>query len=154
MPPGAVQELLRARRLAPALQFIALPFIEPTAFDQLLWSCDCLLVRGEDSFIRAQWAAKPMMWHIYPQAKQAHEAKLQAFHQRYSIGMPVQSRLAWEAFSWAWNRGQDVSTLWPEWLKHREVLKSHARVWQQALGQKASLQSCLQRLWQDHAGKL
>jgi uncharacterized repeat protein (TIGR03837 family) len=154
VPPGAVQELLRARQLPPAVQFIALPFIEPTAFDQLLWSSDCLLVRGEDSFVRAQWAAKPMIWHIYPQAEQAHEAKLQAFHQRYTASMPLQPRLAWEAFSWVWNRGQDVSTLWPEWLKHREALESHAQVWQQSLGQKANLQSCLQRLWQDHAGKL
>jgi uncharacterized repeat protein (TIGR03837 family) len=154
VPPGAVQEQLYGRSLPPALQLIALPFIEPTPFDQLLGSCDWLLVRGEDSFVRAQWAAKPFVWHIYPQAEQAHEPKLQAFHQRYTASMPAETRLAWEAFSWAWNRGKDVSSLWPNLLKLTEHLKSHAQVWQQTIGQNACLQSCLQRLWQERAGKL
>ena len=33
-----------------------------------LWACDLNFVRGEDSFVRAQWAAQPFVWHIYPQA--------------------------------------------------------------------------------------
>jgi hypothetical protein len=36
-------------------------------------------VRGEDSVIRALWADKPFVWHIYPQDDQAHHIKLQAF---------------------------------------------------------------------------
>ncbi|MCK7501685.1 MAG: elongation factor P maturation arginine rhamnosyltransferase EarP [Comamonadaceae bacterium] len=27
----------------------------------------CNFVRGEDSFVRAQWAARPLVWQIYPQ---------------------------------------------------------------------------------------
>lgn len=37
------------------------------------------LVRGEDSLVRALWAGKPLVWHIYPQDDDAHVAKLSAF---------------------------------------------------------------------------
>jgi uncharacterized repeat protein (TIGR03837 family) len=36
-------------------------------------------VRGEDSLIRALWAGKALVWHIYPQEDGAHAAKLNAF---------------------------------------------------------------------------
>jgi uncharacterized repeat protein (TIGR03837 family) len=48
-------------------------------YDELLWSCDLNFVRGEDSFVRAQWAGKPFVWHIYPQADDVHRVKLDAF---------------------------------------------------------------------------
>ena len=57
-------------------------FVSQAEFDGLLCLADVLLVRGEDSFVRAQWAAKPMLWHIYPQAELAHLPKLQAFWAR------------------------------------------------------------------------
>ena len=30
-------------------------------YDHLLWQCDINFVRGEDSFVRAQWAGKPFI---------------------------------------------------------------------------------------------
>ena len=48
-------------------------------YDHLLWSCDLNFVRGEDSLVRALWAGKPFVWHIYPQHDNAHHAKLDAF---------------------------------------------------------------------------
>ncbi len=56
-----------------------LPLLEQTDFDHLLWACDLNFVRGEDSVVRALWAGKPFVWHIYPQDDDAHQAKLQAF---------------------------------------------------------------------------
>lgn len=56
-----------------------LPFLTQTDFDHLLWSCDLNIVRGEDSLVRALWAAKPFIWQIYPQQDDAHHAKLEAF---------------------------------------------------------------------------
>ena len=50
-----------------------------TQFDELLWACDLNFVRGEDSLVRAIWAGKPFVWHIYPQHDGAHDAKLTAF---------------------------------------------------------------------------
>ena len=55
-------------------------------YDLLLWSCDFNAVRGEESFIRAQWAGRPLVWHIYPQEDDAHWDKLNAFLELYSQG--------------------------------------------------------------------
>ncbi|MES2634095.1 MAG: elongation factor P maturation arginine rhamnosyltransferase EarP [Pseudomonadota bacterium] len=56
-----------------------LPLLPQAGYDHLLWSCDLNFVRGEDSLVRALWAGKPFIWHIYPQDDDAHHAKLDAF---------------------------------------------------------------------------
>ncbi|MGL5553141.1 MAG: elongation factor P maturation arginine rhamnosyltransferase EarP, partial [Plesiomonas shigelloides] len=65
------------------LSLQVLPFTDQRGFDRLLWSCDFNFIRGEDSFVRAQWAAVPVIWHIYPQEEEAHMEKLDAFLERY-----------------------------------------------------------------------
>lgn len=62
-----------------AVSFFQLPYLPQIEFDHLLWACDFNFVRGEDSLVRAIWAGKPFIWHIYPQADGAHQAKLAAF---------------------------------------------------------------------------
>jgi uncharacterized repeat protein (TIGR03837 family) len=71
-------------RLGPAMQrgrlrAAVLPRVPQSEYDLLLRACDMNLVRGEDSFVRAQWAGKPFIWQIYPQQDGAHAAKLDAF---------------------------------------------------------------------------
>ncbi len=56
-----------------------LPALTQVDYDPLLWACDLNFVRGEDSLVRALWAARPFIWHIYPQDDGAHAAKLEAF---------------------------------------------------------------------------
>jgi uncharacterized repeat protein (TIGR03837 family) len=60
-------------------RFEKLPSMTQTQFDALLSSCDLNFVRGEDSLVRALWAGKPFIWHIYPQDDGAHGPKLKAF---------------------------------------------------------------------------
>lgn len=55
-----------------------IPTLTQPEFDHLLWACDLNFVRGEDSLVRALWANKPFVWHIYPQHDDAHHAKLAA----------------------------------------------------------------------------
>ena len=62
----------------------AIPFVPQDDYDRLLWCSSVNFVRGEDSFVRAQWAARACAWHIYPQAEAAHWAKLEAFLARYT----------------------------------------------------------------------
>ncbi|HSI55660.1 MAG TPA: elongation factor P maturation arginine rhamnosyltransferase EarP [Ramlibacter sp.] len=62
-----------------ALAIDFLPLLTQPEFDHLLWACDLNFVRGEDSLVRALWAGKPLVWHIYPQHDDAHRAKLAAF---------------------------------------------------------------------------
>ncbi len=67
-----------------ALTVRVLPFVAQPDYDKLLWACDLNFVRGEDSFVRAQWAGKPFIWHLYPQDENLHHVKLRAFLQRYA----------------------------------------------------------------------
>lgn len=55
------------------------PFLRQADYDRLLWACAFNFVRGEDSWIRAIWAARPFVWQPYPQADGAHRAKRDAF---------------------------------------------------------------------------
>lgn len=87
-----------AARTRGALTVRVLPFVAQPEYDKLLWACDLNFVRGEDSFVRAQWAAKPFIWHIYPQDENLHHMKLRAFLQRYAAD--IESLIA---FSLRWN---------------------------------------------------
>ncbi|MEY4138481.1 MAG: hypothetical protein RLZZ371_663 [Pseudomonadota bacterium] len=62
-----------------ALSVDYLPHLSQIEFDHLLWACDVNFVRGEDSLVRALWAGKPLVWHIYPQHDGVHAHKLEAF---------------------------------------------------------------------------
>ena len=76
-PLAAVQAALDQRCPEPVWR--ALAHTDQGGFDELLWACDLNFVRGEDSLVRALWAGRAFVWHIYPQDDQAHHAKLEAF---------------------------------------------------------------------------
>ena len=86
-----------------------LPRLTQRGYDQLLWSCDLNFVRGEDSLVRAIWAGKPFVWHIYPQHDNAHHAKLEALLDW--LAAPASMR----RFHRAWNGMEHVETFWPGW---------------------------------------
>ncbi|MBK1779749.1 elongation factor P maturation arginine rhamnosyltransferase EarP [Advenella sp. WQ 585] len=71
------------------LQVIRLPFIDQRDYDRLLWLGSLNFVRGEDSFIRAIWAARPFIWQIYEQQDHAHIIKLDAWLASSQTSMPV-----------------------------------------------------------------
>ena len=77
-----VPALVGAALTRGALTVRVIPFLPQPDYDRLLWACALNFVRGEDSFVRAQWAGKPFIWHIYPQDKNLHHVKLWAFLQR------------------------------------------------------------------------
>jgi len=106
-----------------------LPFISQDDYDRLLWCCDFNLVRGEDSFVRAQWAARPMLWHIYRQQEDAHQSKLQAFLAHYLAQMPADSAHALAAFWHQWNNHQPLAANWRHLLEHWSALQNHAECW-------------------------
>lgn len=77
---GAAKGPHRTSGGAGALSLSYLPHLPQTAYDELLWACGLNFVRGEDSLVRALWAGRPFVWHIYPQPEDnAHHAKLAAF---------------------------------------------------------------------------
>jgi uncharacterized repeat protein (TIGR03837 family) len=91
-----------------ALTLRVLPFVPQPDYDRLLWACDLNVVRGEDSWVRAQWAGKPFVWHIYPQDENLHHKKLRAFLNRYAPDID-----SLQAFMLHWNGAQAVEADWP-----------------------------------------
>lgn len=99
------------------LEIVILPFMAQADFDRLLWLCHFNIVRGEDSFVRAQWAGRPFLWHIYPQEGGAHLSKLDAFLSVYGSVMPVAAALATGSLWKAWNRGMGIAEAWERYQK-------------------------------------
>ncbi|WP_434557931.1 elongation factor P maturation arginine rhamnosyltransferase EarP [Pseudomonas sp. Z5-35] len=112
-----------------ALTVQVLPFMRQDQYDQLLWCCDFNAVRGEDSFVRAQWAARPMLWHIYQQEEDVHLEKLEAFLRLYTEGLCGPAKKAISGLWRAWNAGQDMTEHWKLFCEQRQELAEHAQAW-------------------------
>jgi uncharacterized repeat protein (TIGR03837 family) len=115
----------------------ALAFTEQPGYDALLWASDVNFVRGEDSFVRAQWAARPFVWHIYPQADDAHLPKLDAALAHYTRTLSKDARAALERFWHAWNGTGRPD--WAEFQRHYPAFKRRAASWAAELGQVGDL---------------
>lgn len=111
------------------LQVRILPFTGQDSYDRLLWACDCNFVRGEDSFVRAQWAARAFIWHIYPQQEDAHWLKLFAFLDIYSSDLAPEAVAGLRAFWETWNRQAGAGAAWPAFWRHHAALGEHNRRW-------------------------
>jgi len=85
-PAAQLRAILGASMRRGTLRALMLAYLTQKDYDHLLWACDLNLVRGEDSFVRAQWAARPFLWQAYPQTDDAHALKLQAFLERFLAG--------------------------------------------------------------------
>jgi uncharacterized repeat protein (TIGR03837 family) len=101
--PGHATEQLRQQGLPSHLRVLPLPWLAQPDYDRLLWSCDLNAVRGEDSVVQALWAGAPLLWQIYPQDDGVHAAKLQAFVDLYTAGMPAALAGSVRQAMWHWN---------------------------------------------------
>ncbi len=120
-----------------------IPFLEHERYDQLLWACDLNFVRGEDSFVRAQWAARPFVWHIYPQNDNAHRVKLDALLDLYFADQCAATAKQVRAFWHGWNGDGLTATAWGAWLESRASIASQAIVWEEKLARQADLATTL-----------
>jgi uncharacterized repeat protein (TIGR03837 family) len=127
------------------LTVAVVPFVDQDGFDRRLWASDFNVVRGEDSFVRAQWAGQPYLWHIYPQEGDAHLAKMDAFLTRVEANLPDAAREAQRAFWFAWNTQDPVSTplAWPAYRASMPALGVLSRAWARALARQTDLASGL-----------
>jgi len=123
----------------------AVPFLEQGRYDELLWACDLNFVRGEDSFLRAQWAARPLVWQIYPQANGAHLVKLDAFLRLYCAALPQTTVALLRQFWQAWNAGAVERALWTRLAAGLPGLHEHAMRWDEELALQDDLLSRLLR---------
>jgi uncharacterized repeat protein (TIGR03837 family) len=125
------------------------PFLPQDRYDQLLWACDVNFVRGEDSFVRAQWAGRPFVWNVYPTDDGAHWVKLSAFLARYTAGLDRTHAAALTTLWEAWNRREaspsqenvkpGLPEAWAEFAARLEVFCEHAKQWSTKLGHRPDL---------------
>ena len=121
------------------LALAIVPFIAQDDYDKLLWVCDINFVRGEDSFVRAQWAARPLVWHAYPQTENAHRLKLDAFLARYGAALPPDPAAALGSLAIAWNGEGDAGAAWHQFAAALPALRTHAESWAEALAVQSGL---------------
>jgi len=114
-----------------ALRVQILPFIDQADYDRLLWACDINFVRGEDSCVRALWAGKPFIWHIYPQDNLVHLEKLRALSHLMTADLPKEIADSIENSWLAWNGHGSISSAWLNFNTHRTELENHAKIWSQ-----------------------
>ena len=146
--PHPGQSLTRGRLIVAGI-----PFLAQDDYDRLLWASDINFVRGEDSFVRAQWAGRPFVWNAYAQSGNAHALKLDAFLARYEDGLAPGPAAVLGTFSRAWNDAGEgeptVGALWPALVGARSALDEYARTWAQALAVQADLASALVKFVSD-----
>ena len=131
------------------LEVLVVPFLPQDRYDRLLWACDVNFVRGEDSFVRAQWAARPFVWNVYPTDDGAHWVKMSAFLARYTEALDRTHAGALTALWEAWNRPSEVvegqparpavSGAWPAFAARLPALEAHAQQWSRQLAAQRGL---------------
>lgn len=127
-----------------ALTLKTVPFFDQDDYDRLLWACDLNFVRGEDSFVRAQWARRPCVWQIYPQAEAVHQIKLDAFLDRYLHAWPHEAAAHVRAFWHAWNREDpQLGALWASYWRTMLSSRSLTAAWADSLQAQGDLASHL-----------
>ena len=84
LAPGEASDMLeRALKGDARFNVVRLPFVPQEEFDDILRAVDGAVIRGEDSFVRAQLAGTPLLWATYPTEDKAHEIKLDAWLARF-----------------------------------------------------------------------
>ena len=126
-----------------ALSLEPIPFLPQDEYDRLLWRCDINFVRGEDSFLRAQWAGKPFVWQIYEQDEEAHLVKLEAFLDRYTATLSQDDQVSLKAIFRAWNTGRDLASAWQGFIAKRSEIEAHTQHWAAELAKSPDLATAL-----------
>jgi uncharacterized repeat protein (TIGR03837 family) len=132
------------------LTIAAIPFLDVDQYDRLLWACDVNFVRGEDSFVRAQLAARPLVWQAYVQSEDTHIDKQAAFLDRYVEGLDNAAAAALRAVHDVWNRqSPGIANCWSAFLDARAAATEHARGWAARITRGGSLAIKLAEFCQD-----
>jgi len=135
VPPGKPRQAVEgcAGRKGPwsqgRLTLVPMGFVPQADFDALLRGFDVNFVRGEDSFVRAQWAESPFVWQIYPQEDSAHQDKLDAFLDCYTRDALPNIQRAITDMHQAWNTGANVGAAWNNFRHFLPEIRAHNHRW-------------------------
>ena len=130
------------------LTVTVLPFLSQVEYDALLRGCDLNFVRGEDSWVRAIWAAKPFIWQPYVQEEGAHLEKLNAFLTHFYANFN-QKELLWKAHQY-WAAGHAPPHFWNDFLAQLPALATYMQAQSHAQALQTDLASRLVLFSQQH----
>jgi len=124
-----------------ALRVHAFGWVPQSDFDRLLWCCSAAFVRGEDSLVRAHWAAIPFIWQPYRQRDRSHHDQLDAWLERWQPFLSEPAAQAQVSLARAWDRGDrdHLPAAWSEWLECLPELQTGAAAWSRQLAAGPSL---------------
>jgi len=156
LPEGVAEEAVRAvlgralppgqRARAGALTIARFPFLDQSAYDRLLWSCELNFVRGEDSWIRAHWAHRPFLWQPYPQTAGTHLVKLDAFLARMLAPEPASASVIRSAML-GWNGAAPFVPAWRNFAAALPRVAPNYQRWAASLEREPDLASRLCRFF-------
>jgi hypothetical protein len=118
-------------------------------FDRALQACDFNLVRGEDSFVRAHWAAAsrwrvPFVWQPYRQEGMAHRDKLDGWLDQ--VFRPSHAMVHLEALHFVFNGMAEhpgVAACWTGMLADWAAMRDHLQDACRGLAQQPALEDRL-----------
>lgn len=120
-------------------EITVIPFLSQIDYDLLLALCDVNFVRGEDSWIRAIWAGKPMVWLPYQQSENTHLQKLDAFLKRYLALADDEVKVQVTSVMQAWATGAWSDERWRDLISNRDHIMRHAQAYACQLSQQPDL---------------
>jgi len=119
-----------------SLEIRRVPMLSQDDYDRLLWACDLNIVRGEDSWIRAHWAARPFIWQPYPQSEGTHLHKLDAFLSRIADTLGGDADVAvrtMRGMMRAWSTGENRAEAWRTYRAHWAAVSAVHERWRRYL---------------------
>ena len=134
---GDVPHAGQSRVTRPRSTLDVIPFVDagrvrpPAVVAATSTSCAARIRSSARSGPRARF-----VWHIYPQADDAHRVKLDAFLARYTAELPSRARIAVTAFWHAFNDGDGAalpSRRGRRFAPRSPTLGAHGRAWADAL---------------------
>jgi uncharacterized repeat protein (TIGR03837 family) len=149
IPEGALSASLSVSQETTigAVTLRPIPLSNQRGYDALLARCDFNIVRGEDSFVRAQWAGRPFLWHIYPTDDRAHFQKHDAFVDRFVTqgAAETATRESYFALTRAvlFKDSETIGGAWREFWKNFERQKQLALRWRAYLEAQPDLANTL-----------
>ena len=136
--PGAAGDAIESllKTLDPRgerIKSVRTPFLPQTQFDRLLWASDAAVIRGEDSFVRAQLAAVPFLWSTYPTEDHAHRVKLDAWLGRFTPELPEPLAQRYRKTSVEWLEGELSPEGFSNFLAYSQTLLPALEAWKRKL---------------------
>lgn len=133
------------------LRIHAFGWVAQRDFDPLLWSCTAAFVRGEDSLVRAHWAAIPFIWQPYRQADLSHREQLDSWLMRWRPFLSDSAAAAQVELARAWDRCETahLSAAWDAWFERLPELTQGAADWSNQLAARPSLVDSLSDFLRD-----